>query len=58
MQPNDFWDCGIKDQAMTPNQLEITSDSADTTARSLTLAKNKEKKSINTYVEGAIAEAV
>ena len=55
MQPDDFWDCGIKHQAMTHNQPVITPHSADTTARSSTLAR---KKRINTYIETAIAEGV
>ena len=46
MQSDDFsalFACGIKHQAIVHNQLEITSDSADTTARSITLAKKKRK---------------
>ena len=42
---------------MAHNQLKVTPDSADTTARWPPLAK-KEKKGINTYSETAIAEAV
>ena len=41
---------------MVHNQLELPSDSADTTARSSTLAKRK--KTIKTHIETAIAEAV
>ena len=55
MQSDDFSDCDIKDEATVHNQLELSSDSADNALRLLTLAK---KKSIKSYIETAIAEAV